>query len=171
MKKLIGLCGILLLCSFAGVAQQFALIDMEYIFKNIPDYEKATKELAEQTKKWQNEVEALQTEAQNMYKAFQKDLPTLSAQQKTQREEAIVKKERQAQELKAKYFGAEGELMKRRQALLAPYQDKIYEVVKQICLDEGIDVVVDRASAVSIIYANPQIDISNEVLARLGYLK
>lgn len=168
---MIGLFGILLLCSFTGMAQQFALIDMEYIFKNIPEYEKATQGLAEQTKKWQSEIDAVLLEAQNMYKAYQKDMPTLTAQQKTQREEAIVKKEQEAQALRKKYFGADGELMKKRQEILSPYQDKIYEVVKQICLDEGIDVVVDRASAVSIIYANPAIDISDEVLARLGYSK
>ena len=171
MRKLIGLCGILLLCSFAGIAQQFALIDMEYIFKNIPEYEKATQNLTEQSKKWQSEIDAVLLEAQNMYIAYQKDMATRSPQQKTQREEAIVKKEQEAQALKKKYFGADGELMKKRQELLAPYQDKIYEVVKQICLDEGIDVVVDRASAISIIYANPAIDISDEVLGRLGYSK
>lgn len=171
MKKIICLCSLLFLCSFAGMAQQFALIDMEYIFKNIPDVEKANKELAEQSKKWQSEVEAIQTEAQNMYKAFQKEIATLSPQAKTQREEAIIKKEQEAQDLKLKYFGAEGEMFKKRQAIMSPYQDKIYEAVKEISLDEGIDVVVDRASAMSIIYANPAIDISNEVLAKLGYSK
>lgn len=171
MKKIIFLCSLLFLCSLAGVAQQFALIDMEYIFQNIPEYEKANKELAEQSKKWQSEVEALQQEAQKMYKAYQSELSTLTPQMKTQREEAIVKKEQEAQDLKKKYFGAEGELMKKRQAIMAPYQDKIYEAVKEISQEEGIDVVVDRASAMSIIYANPAIDISNEVLAKMGYSK
>lgn len=171
MKKIICLCSLLFLCSFMGMAQQFALIDMEYIFKNIPEIEKANKELAEQSKKWQSEVEALQQEAQNMYKSYQSAMATLSAQQKTQREEAIVKKEQEAQELKKKYFGADGEMFKKQQAIMSPYQDKIYEAVKEISLGEGIDVVVDRASAMSIIYANPAIDISNEVLAKLGYSK
>lgn len=171
MKKWMYVCSLLLLCSVAGVAQQFALIDMEYILKNIPEYEKANQNLAEQTKKWQAEVETLQKEAQDMYKAFQSQLASLTPQMKTQREEAIVKKEQDAQDLKKKYFGADGELMKKRQTIIQPLQDKIYEAVKLISQEEGIDVVVDRASAMSIIYANPAIDISNEVLTELGYSK
>lgn len=171
MKKIIGLCSLMLLCSLAGMAQQFALIDMEYIVKNIPEYEKVNQNLEEQTKKWQGEVEALQKEAQDMYKTYQSQISSLTPQQKTQREEAIIKKEQEAQDLKKKYFGTDGELMKKRQAVITPLQDKIYEVVKQISQAEGIDVVVDRASAMSIIYANPDIDISDEVLVRLGYSK
>ena len=112
MKKIITLSCLMLLCSFAGMAQKFALIDMEYILKNIPAYEMTNEQLSQVSKKWQNEVEAIQQEAQNMYKNYQSDLVFLSAEMKTKREEEIVKKEQEAQDLKRKYFGHEGELYK-----------------------------------------------------------
>lgn len=161
----------MLLFSFTSWAQKFALIDMEYILKNIPAYEMTNEQLSQISKKWQNEVEALQQEAQNMYKTYQSDLVFLSAEMKTKREEEIVKKEQEAQDLKRKYFGPEGELYKKRESLMKPIQDEIYNAVKEISEDKGYQLVVDRASAMSIIFASPKIDISNEVLIKLGYSK
>ena len=123
MKKIFYMCSMLLLCSFAGMAQKFALIDMEYILKNIPAYEMTNEQLSQLSEKWQNEVEAIQQEAQNMYKTYQSDLVFLSAEMKTKREEAIVRKEQEAQDVKRKYFGAEGELYKKRESLMKPMQD------------------------------------------------
>ena len=123
------------------------------------------------SKKWQNEVEAIQQEAQNMYKNYQSDLVFLSAEMKTKREEEIVKKEQEAQDLKRKYFGPEGELYKKRESLMKPIQDEVYNAVKEISEDKGYQIVWDRASAMSIIFASPKIDISNEVLIKLGYSK
>ena len=171
MKKIFYMCSMLLLCSFAGMAQKFALIDMEYILKNIPAYEMTNAQLSQLSDKWQNEVEAIQQEAQNMYKTYQSDLVFLSAEMKTKREEAIVRKEQEAQDVKRKYFGAEGELYKKRESLMKPMQDEIYNAVKTIAEEKGYQVVVDRASAMSIIFASPKIDISNEVLLKLGYSK
>ena len=171
MKKIIVLSCMMLLCSFAGMAQNFALIDMEYILKNIPAYEMTNEQLSQVSKKWQNEVEAIQQEAQNMYKTYQSDLVFLSAEMKTKREEEIVKKEQEAQDLKRQYFGPEGELYKKRESLMKPIQDEIYNAVKEISEDKGYQLVVDRASAMSIIFASPKIDISNEVLLKLGYSK
>ena len=166
------ICSCLLwLCSLAGMAQQFALIDMEYILKNIPAYEMTNDQLSQVSQKWQNEVEALQQEAQNMYKNYQSDLVFLSAEMKTKREEEIVKKEQEAQDLKRKYFGPDGELYKKRESLMKPIQDEIYNAVKEISDDKGYQIVWDRASAMSIIFASPKIDISNEVLAKMGYSK
>ena len=152
------------------MAQKFALIDMEYILKNIPAYEMTNEQLSQVSQKWQNEVEALQQEAQNMYKN-QSDLVFLSAEMKTKREEEIVKKEQEAQDLKRKYFGPDGELYKKRESLMKPIQDEIYNAVKEISDDKGYQIVWDRASAMSIIFASPKIDISNEVLAKMGYSK
>jgi len=90
---------------------------------------------------------------------------------KSKREEEIVQKEQEAQDLKRKYFGADGELYKRRETLMKPIQDEIYNAVKEIADDRGYQIVIDRASAMSIIYASPKIDISNEVLSKLGYSK
>lgn len=171
MKKIIVLSTLLLFCSLAGMAQKYALIDMEYILKNIPAYEMTNEQLSQLSQRWQNEVEALQQEAQNMYKSYQSELVFLSAEMKTKREEEIVEKEQEAQELKRQYFGADGELYKRRESLMRPIQDEIYNAVKKISESQGYQLVVDRASAMSIIFASPKIDISNEVLTKLGYSK
>ncbi len=171
MKRLLLISCLLVVCAWVGTAQKYALIDMEYILKNIPAYEMTNEQLSQVSKKWQNEVEALQQEAQNMYKAYQSDLVFLSAEMKSQREEEIVKKEQEAQDLKRKYFGADGELYKKRASLMKPIQDEIYNAVKEIAEDKGFQIVVDRASAMSIIFASPKIDISNEVLTKLGYSK
>ena len=150
-------------------AQKFALIDMEYILKNIPAYERANEQLNQISKKWQSEVEALALEAQTLYKNYQSEAVFLSEEQKSKKEEEIVAKEKEAQELKRKYFGPEGELYKKRESLMSPIQDEIYTAVKEVSDTKGYSVVVDRASAASIIYASPKIDISNEVLVKLGY--
>jgi outer membrane protein len=153
-------------------AQKFALIDIEYILRNIPAYEMTNEQLSQLSEKWQAEVEKLQQEAQNMYKNLQSDLVFLSADMKSKREEEIVKKELEAQELRRKYFGAEGELYKKREQLIKPIQDEIYEAVKAIAEDNSYMVVIDRASSMSFIFfASPKIDISNEVLKKMGYSK
>ena len=171
MKKLSLISCLLVVCAWMADAQKYALIDMEYILKNIPAYEMTNEQLSQVSKKWQNEVDALQQEAQNMYKTYQSDLVFLSAEMKTKREEEIVKKEQEAQDLKRKYFGADGELYKKRESLMKPIQDEIYNAVKEISEDKGYQLVIDRASAMSIIFASPKIDISNEVLVKLGYSK
>lgn len=171
MKKTLFVICLMMICSLAVNAQKYALIDMEYILKNIPAYEMTNEQLSQVSQKWQNEVEALQQEAQNMYKTYQSDLVFLSAEMKSKREEEIVKKEQEAQDLKRKYFGADGELYKKRESLMKPIQDEIYNAVKEISEDKGYQLVIDRASAMSIIFASPKIDISNEVLSKLGYSK
>ncbi len=170
MKKVL-LIACLAIVSMGMSAQKFALIDMEYILKNIPAYEMANEQLEGISKKWQAEVETLQQEAQNLYKTYQSDLVFLSPEMKTKRENEIVQKEQAAQELKRKYFGADGELFKKRESLIKPIQDEIYNAVKQLSEEKGYHVIIDRASAMSIIFASPKIDISAEVLAKLGYSK
>ncbi len=169
MKKNLLMTALLCFFGLTANAQKFALIDMEYILKNIPAYERANEQLNQISKKWQSEVEAIALEAQTLYKNYQSEAVFLSEEQKTKKEEEIVAKEKEAQELKRKYFGPEGELYKKRESLMAPIQDEIYTAVKEISDAKGYTVVVDRASAASIIYASPKIDISNEVLVKLGY--
>jgi len=169
MKKHLLITALFCLVGFIANAQKFALIDMEYILKNIPAYERANEQLNQLSKRWQSEVEAVALEAQTLYKNYQSEAVFLSEEQKTKKEEEIVGKEKEAQELKRKYFGPEGELYKKRESLMAPIQDEIYTAVKEISDAKGYSVVVDRASAASIIYASPKIDISNEVLVKLGY--
>lgn len=155
--------------SIAASAQKFALIDTEYIMKNIPSAQSANEQMQQATKKYQSEVEALAKEAQKMFQDYQAKASTLTATQKTKKEDEIVAKEQAAAELKRNYFGPEGELAKMRDKLMTPIQDEIYETVKAIAQQHGYDMVVDRASATGIIFANPRIDISDEVLRKLGY--
>ena len=169
MKKFLLLALFAIISAVSVNAQKFALMDMEYVLKNIPAYERANEQLTQQSKRWQAEVDDLTVEAQNLYKKYQSESIFLSDEQRTKREQEILAKEKLASELKRKYFGPEGELYKERESLMAPIQDEIYNAVKEICESKGYSAVVDRASAVSIIYASPKIDISNEVLAKLGY--
>ena len=169
MRKSVLLIMVLFAVSMAANAQKFALIDTEYIMKNIPAAQSANEQMQEATKKYQSEVEALAKEAQKMFQDYQAKSSTLSAAQKTKTEDAIVAKEKAAAELKRNYFGPEGELYKKRESLMQPIQDEIYNAVKEIATQNGYAVVVDRASASSIIFASPSIDVSNEVLAKLGY--
>lgn len=167
MRKLLVI--LLVAVSANAMAQKFALVDMEYILKNVPAYERANEQLNQVSKKWQAEVDALTTEAQTLYKNYQSEAVFLSEEQKTKSEDNIITKEKEAAELKKKYFGPEGELYKKRESLMAPIQDEIYNAVKEISDQKGYSMVLDRASDAGIIFASPKIDISNEVLAKLGY--
>ena len=170
MKKYITLCLFAIACCLQANAQKFALIDMEYILANIPAYERANEQLTHVIKRWQAEVEAVDNEAKTLYKNYQNEAVFLSEAQKTERENAIVAKEKEASELKKKYFGPEGELYKKRIALLEPIQDEVYNAVKGIATSKGFQLILDRASeGAGIIFASPNIDISNDVLAKLGY--
>lgn len=150
-------------------AQKFALVDMEYILKNIPAYERANEQLNQVSKKWQAEVEAVLIEAQTLYKNYQNEVVFLSQEQKKTRQDAIVKKEQEAAELKKKYFGPQGELFKKRTALMTPIQEEVYAAVRDIADMRGYQLVLDRASDSGIIFGSPKVDISNEVLSKLGY--
>ena len=169
MRRFIISCLIALTSALTASAQKFALLDMEYILKNIPAYERANEQLNQVSKKWQAEVEALNTEASTMYKNYQNEMVFLSAEQKKARQEAIMKKEKDASDLKRKYFGPEGELFKKRESLMSPIQEEIYTAVKEISELRGYSLVLDRASDTGIIFGSPKIDISNEVLQKLGY--
>lgn len=158
----------MLAASLFAVAQKYALVDMEYILKNIPDYEMMNEQLDAVSKKWGEEVKKLQFDAETMYKKYQSDLVYLSAAQKKEREDAIVKKEQEATELQTKYFGPEGELYKKRSELMKPIQDEIWNAIKEIAKNNNFYLVLDRATS-GIIYANPGIDISDSVLKKLGY--
>ena len=192
MKRILSLAIMLALSSTLFInlaaAQKYALIDMEYVLKNIPAYERASEQLNQVSKRWQAEVEALNTEASTMYKNYQNEVVFLSQEQKVARQDAITQKEKEAADLKKKYFGPEGELFKKRESLMSPIQEEIYNAVKEVSELRGYQMVIDRASDNGIIYASPRIDrrsgileiprpsspngridISNEVLQKLGY--
>lgn len=152
-------------------AQKFALVDMEYILKNIPSYEMANEQLNQLSLRWQKELDALYQEADQMYKNYISEKVFLTDEQIKKREDEIVAKEKEATELKAKYFGPEGELYQKRQSLIKPIQDDIYNATKKVAEERGYQMIVDRASSSDIIFASPRIDVSNEVLTKLGYGK
>lgn len=168
MKKILTLAAFLV-AALTASAQKFAMVDMEYIMSNIPAYERANEQLNQVSRKWQAEVEALDQEAKTLYKNYQNESVFLSEQQKKDREQAIVDKEKEASELKKKYFGPQGELYKKRTALIQPIQEEVYNAIKDLATSKGFQLVMDRADNVSVIFASPSIDISNDVLSKLGY--
>lgn len=172
MKKIAVI--ILAIFAAAGIqaaAQKFAMVDMEYILKNVPAYEMANEQLNQRSQRYQKEVEALGKEAENIYQQYLQDKPFLTDEASKAKEQEIVAKEKAATELRYKYFGPEGELYQNRQSLLKPIQDDVYNAIKKVSEERGYQAVFDRASSSEIIYASPRIDISNEVLAKLGYSK
>ena len=172
MKKIFATLLLTLAFTAGAHAQKFALIDMEYIMSNVPAYERANEQLNQISKKWQSEVEALDNEAKTLYRNYQNEAVFLSEAQKKQREESIVAKEKEAAELKKKYFSPQGELYKKRTSLLEPIQEEVYNAVKGVAQSRGFQLILDRASeGAGIIFASPNIDISNEVLSKLGYSK
>lgn len=169
MKKL-ALSLLLLVAAISSVsAQKYAMVDMDYILRNIPSYEMANEQLNQLSQRWQKEVEALSKEAETMYNSYLADKVFLTDEQVKKREADIVAKEKSATELRYRYFGPEGELYQKRQTLLKPIQDEVYNAVKKVAEERGYQAIFDRASSSDIVYASPRIDISNEVLAKLGY--
>ena len=171
MKKIAVVLLVAVASVLAASAQKFALVDMEYIFKNVPAYEMANEQLSQISQRWQKEVEAVAKEAETLYKNYQNEMVFLTDEQKKKKEEEIVGKEKQAAELRQKYFGPEGELYKKRQTLMRPIQDEVYNAIKKVSEERGYQCIFDRASAGDIIFASPRIDVSNEVLEKLGYSK
>ena len=144
---------------------------MEYILKHVPAYESANEQLNQISKKWQSEVEEKVQVAQNLYKTYQTEVVFMSPEMKTKRENEIVDKEKAAQDLKRQYFGPDGELYKKRQSLMKPIQDEVYNAIQSISNDKGYQLILDKSSAMNIIFSSPKIDISDDVLVKLGYSK
>ena len=171
MKKIIIALLVAVGCAAGAQAQKFALVDMEYILRNIPAYEMANDELNQLSSKWQKEIEKKQSEAQQMYENYQAEAVYLTLDQRREREDQIAAVEKSAAEMRYSYFGPEGALYQKRVALVEPIQNEIYEAIKKLADEKGYQAIIDRASATEIIFASPRIDVSNDVLARLGYSK
>ncbi len=171
MKKILFTLLFVTSIAFAGSAQKFALVDMDYILKNVPAYEMANEQLNQLSQRWQKEVEAVSAEASALYQKYLSDKVFLTEEQAKKSQEEIVAKEKEATELRYKYFGPEGELYKKRQSLMKPIQDDVYNAVKKVSEERGYQLIMDRAGSNDIIFASPRIDVSNEVLAKLGYSK
>lgn len=151
-------------------AQKFsvAYIDMQYILKNLPQYETANEQLNMISKRWQKDIETAQQEAQVMATNFQTEQIFLSPDMKQRKEEEILAKEQEVLELKRKYFGQDGEWYKKRESLLKPIQDEIYTAIQDIANEKKYDIVKDRSADPSLIYMSSKLDISDKVLEKLG---
>ena len=166
----------LLLILFAAMAlpmwsatnQSIAYIDLQYILKNLPSYESANEQLTMISKRWQKEIDTAQQEARVMATNYQTEQIFLSDDMRRKREEEIVAKENEVLELKRKYFGPEGELFKKREALIKPIQDEVYAAIQELANEKHLDIVKDRSSDESLIYMSSKLDISDQVLRKLG---
>lgn len=172
MKIIMFVLKLMLFCAFTNTisAQKYVSINMEYILNKIPEYEMMHEQLGQLSKKWQVEIEIIQQESENMQKKYESELVFLSAEMKLKREEDILMKKQTAQKLKQKYFSANGEFYRRRDQLLKPILDEIYQALDAIVKDRGYHVVFDfHNSSEKVIYSTLQLDISNEILLKLGY--
>lgn len=148
--------------------QKFAYVDTEYILKNIPEYNDAQEELNALSQKWEKEVKAVYDKVEEMYKAYQAEAVLLPQDLKKKREDEILKKEKEAKDLQIKYFGSEGELFKKRNELVQPIQEKIYNAMQEIAETKNYAFIFDKAAGATMLYANPRLDISDEVLDEVG---
>ena len=148
--------------------QSVAFIDMSYILKNLPQYEQANEQLTMLSKRWQKEIDAAQQEARVLATNYQTEQIFLSETMRAEREQEIVKKEQDVLELKRKYFGQDGELYKKREALIKPIQDEIYNAIQEWASEKRIEIVKDRSADPSLIYMSSKLDISDQVLHKLG---
>ena len=171
MKKLIIITGILLLGVATTFAQKFAFVDTEYILDNIPSYKAAQEQLDQLSAQYQKELESMHAELEQMYKNFQSESVLLSDEMKRKREDVIITKEKEYKELQRKYFGREGDLFKKRQGLVKPIQDDVFNAIQEISTEGSYAVVFDKSNGITLIYANPKFDLSDQVLTKLGYKK
>ena len=148
--------------------QSIAYIDMSYILKNLPQYEQANEQLSMLSKRWQKEIDAAAQDARVMATNYQTEQIFLSETMRAQREKEIVDKEQEVLELKRKYFGQEGELYKKREALIKPIQDEIYNAIQDLANEKRIEIVKDRSADPALIYMSSKLDISDQVLQKLG---
>ncbi len=149
--------------------QRFAYVDTEYILDNIPEYQAAEREIEQLSVEWQAELEDKFAEVDRLYREYQAEAPLLPDEMKQEREDEIIQLEQQAKELQMKRFGREGELFQKRQELLEPIQEKVYDAVEEIASRGNYAVIFDRAGGVSMIYTDVRYDLSDDVLERLGY--
>jgi outer membrane protein len=162
---------LILSLGFLVKAQKYAFVDTEYILKNIPAFEAANEQLNQASVKWQKEIEALYAEVETMYQNYQTENVFLSNEMKIKKEEEIVAKEKQARQLQARYFGPEGDLSKKREALIKPIQDEVYNAIRELADDEGYAAIFDKASGGVVLFSDPKYDQSDLILEKLGYKK
>lgn len=163
---------LLLFClAFAGLtgySQKYAVIDTRYILDKMPEYKEAQKKLDEQAAAWQKEIDDLQSELDKMYRTFEAEQVMLSEELKKKREDQLFLKEKNLRDLQRKRFGFEGDLFKKRQELVKPVQDKVYNAVQRMASQRSYDFILDKSEGITVIFADPKLDKSEDVLRELG---
>jgi outer membrane protein len=155
----------------AANAQRYCIIDSKYILEKLVDYKDAQTKLDQMSKQWQAEVDARMSEVDRMYKSYQAERAMLSDDMRKKREDEIVAKEKAAKDLQKQHFGYEGDLFKKRQDLVKPIQDRVFNAVQKMASSKGFDLVLDKAGGVTLFYADPKLDRSDDVLKLLGLNK
>lgn len=171
MKKILLALSVVLVTGISAQAQRYCVIDSKYILEKIPDYNNAQKQLDAASQGWQKEVDSKMQNIDQMYKSYQAERPMLSEDARKRREDEIVAKEKEAKDLQKKYFGYEGEVFKKRQSLVKPIQDKVYNAVQQYAQNRGYDMVYDKAGGITIFYADPKLDKSDDVVKLIPGIK
>ncbi|HWY10301.1 MAG TPA: OmpH family outer membrane protein [Bacteroidia bacterium] len=171
MKKAVSILALVVFTAFTVSAQKIGYVDTDYILTSIPEYKAAQGEIDKLSVDWQKEIEAKYAEIDKLYKAYQADAILLTDDMKKKRENEIINKEKEVKELQKQRFGVDGELFKKRQELVKPLQDKIYNAVKAVAERGGLAIILDKAGQVSILFANPKYDKSEDVLTYMGYNK
>jgi len=167
MKKTL-LLACLLGFGMLGFSQKYAIIDTRYILDKMPDYATAQKQLDNIAIDWQKEIDSKQADLDKMYKNFEAEQVMLSDDLKKKREDQLFLKEKELRDLQRKRFGFEGDLFKKRQELIKPVQDKVYNAVQKMAVQRGYDFVLDKSEGITIIFADPKLDKSEDVLKDLG---
>ena len=168
MKKiLLGICTIFIF-SIGAIAQRYAIVDTKYILDKMPDYKEAQKKLDQFSELWQKEIDTKQSELDRMYKNFEAEQVLLSDELKKKREDELFVREKDLRDLQRRRFGFEGDLFKRRQDLVKPIQDKVYNAIQKIAVNRQYDFILDKSEGITIIFADPKLDRSEDVLKELG---
>lgn len=168
MKKILFIIAFLVVAG-AAMAQKYAFVDTEYILENIPAYTAAQDQLDQVSQQYQKELETMHAELEKMYTDYQSEAVLLSDDMKRKREDVIISKEKDYKSLQRQYFGPEGDLYKKREGLVKPIQDDIFNAVQDLANEGGYAVIFDKAGSLSMLYTNPKFDLSDQVLQKLGY--
>ncbi|MEZ4721579.1 MAG: OmpH family outer membrane protein [Flavobacteriales bacterium] len=167
--KYLILCAAMIAAQLSATAQRYAFIDTDFILEQIPAYQEAQAEIDAQAEKWQKQIEARYDEIEQMYTAYKAEQVLLTPEMRKQREDEIIKKEKEAKDFQREKFGVDGELFKLRQELIKPIQDQVFDAVRKMADQKSYAVIFDKAaSSSSIIYSNPKYDQSEEIIQRLG---
>jgi len=167
MKKILLLACIVSFASLAN-AQKYAIIDTKYILDKMPEYKTAQTQLDDIAKSWQKEIDDMQADLDKMYKSYDAEQVMLSDDLKKKREDQLFQKEKAVRDLQRQRFGYEGDLFKKRQELIQPIQNKVYNAVQKLAVQRGYDFILDKSEGITVIFADPKLEKSDDVFKELG---